>query len=300
MNTDAVRLDFRDGGSRARVLRDEAALSSAGFGWSALYFEHRRRQALDTVEHVMQEHYLMVKLNPLSMARRVLDGRPRREVQPRGAAAYVPSGCAHRVQYEGELGSLHLMTLRPALVESVAQELGISRVDVPPHHADAPNAFVLHAAELVHAELRQGNPHGPLFADTFARTLAAHLLTGFARGARPAGEKSALGRGRLRRVHDYIGAHLGEAIGLADLARQAGLSEYHFCRCFKWETGLSPYQYVLRCRIEHACALLAAKDEPPLQEIAFSCGFGDPVQFSRQFKKATGMTPSACRAASRS
>lgn len=73
-----------------------------------------------------------------------------------------------------------------------------------------------------------------------------------------------------------------------------------FCRCFKWETGLSPYQYMLRCRIERACALLAAKDEPPLQEIAFACGFGDPVQFSRQFKKATGMTPSACRAASRS
>ena len=295
---DTVRLDFRDGGSRARVLRDEAALSSAGLGWHALYFEHRRQQTLDTVEHVMQEHYLMVKLNPLSTARRVLDGRPRREVQQRGAAAYVPSGCAHRVQYEGALGSLHLMTLRPALVESVAQELGIARVDVPPHYADAANAFVLHAAELVHAELRQGNPHGPLFADTFARALAAHLLTGFSRGTPPAWDRSSIGRGRLRRVHDYIGAHLGEPIGLAELALQAGLSEYHFCRCFKRETGLSPYQYVLRRRIERACALLAAKDGLSMQEIAFACGFGDPVQFSRQFKKAMGTTPSAWRAAS--
>ena len=297
MHHHAVQLNFRDGSSRYGVLREDAALSSAAFGWSALYFEHRREQTLETVEHVMQEHYLMVKLNPVSRARRVLDGVACRETQQRGSTAYVPNGCSHRVQYDGQLGSLHLMTLRPELVESVAQELNISQINIPPHYADARNDFVLNAAELIHAEVQQGNPHGPMFAETFARTLAVHLLTGFSRPVPAEGAKLTISQAKIKRIHEYIQANMADPITLNDLARQAGLSEYHFCRVFKNATQFSPYQYLLRQRIQQACIHLE-RDRLSVQEIAFACGFGDAVQLARHFRKLMGMTPTAYRVAS--
>ena len=297
MHHHAVQLNFRDGSSRYGVLREDAALSSAAFGWSALYFEHRKEQTLETVEHVMQEYYLMVKLNPASRARRVLDGIACQEAQQRGSTAYVPNGCSHRVQYDGQLGSLHLMTLQPALVESVALELNIPRINIPPHYANAKNDFILNSTELIHAELQQGNPHGHIFAETFARTLAVHLLTGFSRSAPTDAGKLSISQAKIKRIHEYIQENMVDPIALADLANQAGLSEYHFCRVFKKATQLSPYQYLLRQRIQQACTHLE-RDRLSVQEIAFACGFGDAVQFSRHFRKIIGMTPTAYRMAS--
>lgn len=296
MRHQAVQLNFRDGSSRSRVLREEAVLSSTAFGWSALYFEHRREQVLETVEHVMQEHYLMVKLNPASRAHRVLDGVGCQETQQRGSTAYVPNGCSHRVQYVGQLGSLHLMTLRPELMDSVAQELNIPEVNISPQYADARNDFVLNAAELIFAELQQGNPHGAMFAETFARALAVHLLTGFSRSEPAETAKITISQAKIKRIHEYILANMADPITLDDLAGQAGLSEYHFCRVFKKATRLSPYQYLLRLRIQQACVHLE-KDRLSVQEIAVVCGFGDAMQFSRHFRKIMGMTPTAYRTA---
>jgi AraC family transcriptional regulator len=297
MHHQAVQLNFRDDLSRSSVLHEDAALSSTAFGWGALYFEHRREQTLETIEHVMQEHYLMVKLNPASKARRTLDGVARREAQQRGSTAYVPCGCSHRVQYDGQLGSLHLMTLQPALVESVAQELNIPHISIPPHYANGKNDFILSAAELIHAELRQGNPHGPIFAETFSRTLAAHLLTGFSRPTTAGKEKLTISQSKIKNINEYIHSNLGNPITLTDLAAQANLSEYHFCRVFKKATQLSPYQYLLRQRIQHACAHLE-RDRLSVQEIAFTCGFSDSTLFARHFRKVMGMTPTAYRVAS--
>src|SRR5262249_22564383 len=159
---------------------------------------------LETIEHVIQEHYLMVKLNPLSRAERVLDGVSRRELQRRGATAYVPCGCPHRVRYEGPIGSLHLMTLQPTLVDGVAEDLNIRQINIAPRFAHKEDPFVLAIAEQIYTELEQGNPHGPLFAETFARSLAAYLLTHFRGGKVAADKLPTLGRRRFRELDAYI------------------------------------------------------------------------------------------------
>lgn len=293
MAGNAVHLNFRDDRSRTAVLQQDAALSSARYGWTSVYFEHRREQNLKTVDHVLQEHYLMVKLNPISRAERMLDGAIKREVQRKGATAFVPSGCPHRVHYDGELGSLNLMTLAPSLVQAVADELGIRRLDFAPRFATEEDSFVLSVSELMFLELQQGNPHGAVFADTFARSLAVHLLTGF--GVRGAGDrKGVISARKLQWLDEYIEAHIAHPISLSELAQQAGLSEYYFCRQFKQATGISPYQYLLKKRIQYACACLE-KDSASIQDIAFAGGFGDPVQFSKLFKRMVGMTPTHYR-----
>jgi AraC family transcriptional regulator len=95
----------------------------------------------------------------------------------------------------------------------------------------------------------------------------------------------------LRRVQEYVEAHLEQDLTIEDLAAVAGLSPYHFARAFKRSTGFGPYRYVLRRRTERAKRLLAA-GKIPLSGVAQACGFGSQSHFSARFREVTGLTPS--------
>jgi AraC family transcriptional regulator len=92
-------------------------------------------------------------------------------------------------------------------------------------------------------------------------------------------------------VHDTA---LEAELGLEELARTAGLSKFHFLRCFKRATGHTPASYRMRLRIEAAKRALRA-DSASIGEIAASVGFVDLGTFGKAFKRATGRTPTAYR-----
>lgn len=289
-----MRLDFNNPVAREVILGAGTVRSSAEYGWESIYFEHREGEQFETVEHVMDGHYLMVKLNPLSRAERRLDGRTQLEIQRRGAVAYIPDGCMHQVRYLTPLGGLLLLTLPSSTVDQVASELGVEHFRGVPAFAGNEDPLVLATAEALDRELADGNPHGALFAQTYARVLAAHIVTRHRYPKGKSGKTPALSPAKLRWLDQYIESTLSHPIGLAELAAQVGLSEYHFCRVFKGATGMSPYNYVLRKRIEFARHCLR-KDQASIQDIAFMTGFGDPIQFAKQFKRYNGVTPSAYR-----
>jgi len=84
-------------------------------------------------------------------------------------------------------------------------------------------------------------------------------------------------------------------LGLGDLAREAGLSPYHFLRTFERLTGITPHQYVRRARLRDAASRLAAEREKVL-DIAIDCGFGDVSNFNRAFRTEFGVSPLRWRA----
>jgi AraC family transcriptional regulator len=79
-------------------------------------------------------------------------------------------------------------------------------------------------------------------------------------------------------------------LGLGALAREAGLSPYHFLRTFERFTGLTPHQYVRRARLRDAASRLAAERGKVL-DIAYDCGFGDVSNFNRAFRSEFGVSP---------
>jgi AraC-like DNA-binding protein len=95
---------------------------------------------------------------------------------------------------------------------------------------------------------------------------------------------------RLKRVVEYVDAHLGERIMLSDLAAASGLTRMHFAAQFRIAMGLRPHHYVLRRRIDHACALLRDPDLP-LVEVALGVGFQTQAHFTTVFKRYVGSTP---------
>ncbi|TLS49589.1 helix-turn-helix domain-containing protein [Paenibacillus antri] len=81
---------------------------------------------------------------------------------------------------------------------------------------------------------------------------------------------------------------------LDDIASAVHLSPFHLSRLFRRETGLSPIQYLIRCRIEAAKRLLLTTDDS-VDKIAASVGYESPTAFHRQFKRATGASPGKYR-----
>ncbi len=144
-------------------------------------------------------------------------------------------------------------------------------------------------------ELEQRSPAGKLYAQTAAQMLAIHLLRHYASVGEAIKEPSqGLTPQQMRRVMDFIQAHLGQDLSLEALAQQTGYSPYHFARLFRQTTGESPHHFVLRQRIERAQRLLKETDVP-LAHIAVESGFANQSHLTRVFKQHRGLTPRAYR-----
>jgi AraC family transcriptional regulator len=112
--------------------------------------------------------------------------------------------------------------------------------------------------------------------------------------ARP---RSADQRRAIEAAH-WIDAHAADDIDLQVLARQASLSVYHYLRVFSAVLGITPHQYLLRCRLRRAAQLLADEDRP-VTDIALEVGFADLSNFVRSFRRASGVSPLAYRRTAR-
>jgi AraC family transcriptional regulator len=96
--------------------------------------------------------------------------------------------------------------------------------------------------------------------------------------------------GALWRVRGYIDRHIGERISLNQLARQAGVSRFHFARQFRQTTGESPMEYLRRVRIERSKSILQTRDST-IAEVAARLGFSDQSHFTRTFGRLVGISP---------
>jgi AraC family transcriptional regulator len=140
-------------------------------------------------------------------------------------------------------------------------------------------------------EVRDHYPSGRLFGEFLGNALAAHVLSRYAaRPLRLPEYRGGISRYLLRRILDYIRSHLGENLRLSELAENAGMTQWHFCRAFKQSTGMSPHQYVLRQRIEEAKRRLA-RPQADLSQIASELGFNNHSHFTSKFKRIVGCTP---------
>jgi AraC-like DNA-binding protein len=119
----------------------------------------------------------------------------------------------------------------------------------------------------------------------------------FERSSGHDGRRAMLGW-QIRRVSDYIDAHLGGRILVSDLSAIAQRSEAHFARAFKMTFGVSPHAYMLRRRVERASHLMLVSDNS-LSDIALACGMADQAHLCKIFRQLTGQTPAAWRRARR-
>jgi transcriptional regulator of acetoin/glycerol metabolism/AraC-like DNA-binding protein len=124
------------------------------------------------------------------------------------------------------------------------------------------------------------------------------LLEDLRRNYVPDAPRGGLSPGALRRVREYIAAHIHESLDIATLAPLAGLSVHHFSRAFKASVGMPPHRYLLEQRVRKAAELIE-RSEQLLINIALAVGFADQAHFSRTFHALVGLTPCQFRRAHR-
>lgn len=95
---------------------------------------------------------------------------------------------------------------------------------------------------------------------------------------------------RLQKMLMYIYEHYGETVTLEEIANAAHISRSEAGRCFQTYLGCSPIEALIQYRLQTARRLLSEKTQT-LQEVSAACGFHSVNYFSRQFKKAYGVTP---------
>ncbi|MGW0392543.1 GlxA family transcriptional regulator [Streptomyces sp. NPDC003042] len=92
----------------------------------------------------------------------------------------------------------------------------------------------------------------------------------------------------------WIADHLGDDLSAAPLAARMCLSERHFARVFKQETGTTVADYVEAARVEAARRLLESTDHP-LDQVADLAGLGSAETLHRAFRRQLATTPAAYR-----
>ena len=106
---------------------------------------------------------------------------------------------------------------------------------------------------------------------------------------------TSLTRPAVERALRFIADNLGRRLTVAEIARQAHMSEYHFHRVFHSVLGESVGRYVTRRRLETAALRLAYDPMAPVTTIALESGYSSASNFSKAFSAHFGCSPSAIR-----
>lgn len=223
------------------------------------------------------------------------DGKTNQGLQHRGDLLITPAKTPLYVRWEGEEDCLQIR-LQAEFLQRVAQETleeDGDRLALIPSFQVRNGEIETIATMLLQESQREAR--SSLYVDSLTHVLAVNLLRQHSttKPQLPVYE-GGLPQGQLRRVLDYVDAHLEHEISLAALAGLLEMSPFHFSRLFKQSLGISPHQYLIQQRVERAKRLLK-QSERLIVDIALDCGFSSHSHLSQQFRKRTGVTPKAYR-----
>ena len=194
-----------------------------------------------------------------------------------GEAQYVTAAAAP--------ASFFVVCWDRATVERAAADLGVRdglRWKAPFLEAGRASDRLERLAALVHA-----SDDSVAFEEAFNDVTAELVLAGAeGAGGRRTGTTNHPG---IRRAMERLATDYREATSLDDLAKEARLSKFHFVRCFRQATGLSPHRYRKLLRVLAARRLL--EQGSSVAEAASQASFADASHLSRTFREWLGVTP---------
>jgi len=92
----------------------------------------------------------------------------------------------------------------------------------------------------------------------------------------------------IRKAKDILHSDLGNILKLDEICKELNVSKFQFIRSFKAHTGITPYQYFLNCKIEHAKKLM--ENNGDIYSAVAECGFVDLTHLNKHFKGVYGTT----------
>lgn len=92
----------------------------------------------------------------------------------------------------------------------------------------------------------------------------------------------------INKAKEMIYSNINHGLRIEDISKELGISKFQFIRTFKTNTGISPYQYFLNCKVELAKKLIEKNKD--VYSAVTECGFVDLTHLNRHFKSVYGIT----------
>jgi AraC family transcriptional regulator len=289
-------MDLQEHGETKYGDKDVLASSSAR-AWRGIAAEHRRHPAgqIPSFRPQHMEIGIATGCHPESIVSRTGDGlRQHTRVEP-GIIWFCPVGVLEEdihISHWHDVLHIYVPSERFAQV-SEARGGRQSRPDEVRYLGGVYDERIRLIGRELADEMHNPSAAGSMRIDTQSFNLTACLVDNYSSNApvvKAGGGELRLDAMRLRRVLDFMAAHLEADIGLNDLAREARLSAFHFSRVFASTMGVPPHRYLSELRLERAKTLLALR-VTSIAEIAAICCFSSQSNFTRAFRRATGETP---------
>ena len=252
---------------------------------SGLIFENYPQSGLIEVPEMDgPAHVLILRSGSPSVIESRSEGRFRKFELPPCSVSFLPMGHRHSARVFRPLpGVASILQIRPEFLNRTIGEIAKSGKLELVQHINLDDSQIRRLMESLRSEIADGSPAGRLFAESIALALSAHIAHRYSASfdiLEP--YRGGLSRPRLKRVFEYIDAHIGDNLELRVLADVAGLNIYHFARAFKQSTGEAPHQYVLRRRIDQAKQLLR-HSQVAVIEASARTGFVDQSHSAKFF-----------------
>ncbi|MEG9438394.1 helix-turn-helix transcriptional regulator [Edaphobacter sp. HDX4] len=290
------RISVDGGGRHFALVPHLPLLSSASQQWEGFLLERHVSDGFEVPKHSHSSILLSMQLNAsLRLEWKSAFGGHNAVVDAgtltlHGAASCNGStwnGAYNRILFE--LDERHLEHLTEGKFPGAKVEIA--------EHWSFKDPRLEYLLKVLHDELQQGAPAGRLFGEQVGNAVAMLLAKQYS-VVRPYVYRGGgrIPTSRIRKVFDYIEAHLHQDIHLSDLASTAAMSPYYFARLFKTSIGVTPHQYVIQRRIDRAKEMLR-NSQMSIFEIGVRVGYADPKHFRTLFRREVGVAPNAFRAA---
>jgi AraC family transcriptional regulator len=202
----------------------------------------------------------------------------------RGDVWIIPAACRYAALAEGECAEFVEFSVPTA---SLADAPLTARVQYR-------DAVLFDAAARLATLLRgEAGDVAEMAAVGVGEGLAAHLLREYGHRNSPAGQRW-LSASERNRLVELIRDQLDARHSLGGLAGLVGMDVRRFTGAFQQAFGVSPWQYVLRARLDEAARRLLRSDDA-VTEIALATGFATPSHFATAFARRFGVPPSRFR-----
>lgn len=120
------------------------------------------------------------------------------------------------------------------------------------------------------------------------------LMLKIAESRAPVGGAETLSFTTYQSARQHIQQHFHRVKTLRQIAEECHLDGAYLCRLFQRYDHQSPYQFLLRLKMNRAAGELQ-KPGALVKQVSEEAGFGDPFHFSRAFKSVFGVAPDAFR-----
>jgi AraC family transcriptional regulator len=276
--------------NRRCILPNPPLISSHKAGWENICLEYYQEPPFETPEHYNHNYSLVINLeSQLQLNRKLNEYQKLEDLKP-GDVAIIPPHAIHSVATTQKSEFIVLILDSDLVLDTSNTGFNQNIIEVVPHFSK-PDPLIYQIALALKTSLVSDNTFSSVYAKSMATAISAHLLQYYSviKDSRKKYYKG-LSIAKLQKVREFILNHLAEDLLISAIANEIGMSKYHFARLFKQSTGISPYQYVIKCRIERAKILLS-QEKLRISDVASIVGFSDQSQFTRHFKRLLGVTP---------